>query len=91
VRSRSEFPFSFSPVCPGGFGFFRATLAIQREYAHLFHSSLAMQQIRTRAQAKAISPEIKRIAFEGVEAAKEALNIVLFKTEYRDALRFSET
>jgi hypothetical protein len=75
----------------GGFGFFRSCVAIQRAYANLFHSSLAVQQIRTKAQAKAISPEIKRVAFEGVEAAKEALNIVLYNTEYREALRFSKT
>ena len=68
--------------------FFRSSAAIQRAYAHLFHNSLAMQHIRTKAQAKAISTEIKSIAFEAVEAAKEALDIVLNNKEYRDGLRF---
>lgn len=69
--------------------FFRSSAAIQRAYAHLFHNSLAMQHIRTKAQAKAISPEIKSIAFEAVEAAKEALDIVLNNKEYREGLRFA--
>jgi hypothetical protein len=68
--------------------FFRSSAAIQRAYAHLFHNSLAIRHIRTKAQAKAISPEIKALAFEAVEAAKEALNIVLHNTEYREGLRF---
>lgn len=68
--------------------FFRSSAAIQRAYAHLFHNSLAVQHIRTKAQAKAISPENKALAFEAVEAAKEALNIVLHNTEYRGGLRF---
>lgn len=68
--------------------FFRASAAIQRAYAHLFHNSLAVQNVRTKAQAKAISPENKAVAFEAVEAAKEALNIVLHNTEYREGLRF---
>jgi hypothetical protein len=95
VRSGSVLLFSFSFLCPGvhhgGFGFFRSSVAIQRAYAHLFHSSLAMQQIHPKAQAKTISPEIKRVAFEAVEAAKEALNIVIYNTEYREGLRFGET
>ncbi|KAG8775935.1 hypothetical protein FRC15_000230 [Serendipita sp. 397] len=70
-------------------GFYRSSAAIQRAYAHLFHNSLAMQNIRTKAQAKAISPEIKGVAFEAVEAAKEALNIVLHTVEYREGLRFA--
>ncbi|KAG8820325.1 hypothetical protein FRC17_010197 [Serendipita sp. 399] len=69
-------------------GFYRSSAAIQRAYAHLFHNSLAIQNIRTKAQAKAISPEIKGVAFEAVEAAKEALNIVLHHDEYREGLRF---
>ncbi|KIM31839.1 hypothetical protein M408DRAFT_327253 [Serendipita vermifera MAFF 305830] len=73
----------------GGKGFFRSSAAIQRAYAHLFHNSLAMIHIRTKAQAKAISPEIKSIAFEAVDAAKEALNIVLHNAEYREGLRFA--
>jgi hypothetical protein len=72
----------------GEHGFFRSSAAIQRAYAHLFHNSIAMQNIRTKAQAKAISPEIKSIAFEAVDAAKEALNIVLHTDEYREGLRF---
>ena len=84
----------FSLFCTGvhhgGLGFFRSSAAIQRAYAHLFHNSLAMIHIRTKAQAKAISPEIKGVAFEAVDAAKEALNIVLHNTEYREGLRFGE-
>lgn len=49
-----------------------------------------MQQVRTKAQAKGISPGIKRVAFEGVEAAKEALNIILYNTVYQKWLRFGE-
>lgn len=82
----------YSPVYLGRqhseHGFFRSSAAIQRAYAHLFHNSLAMQNIRTKAQAKSISPDIKVVAFEAVEAAKEALNIVLHNKEYRDGLRF---
>lgn len=71
-------------------GFFRSSAAIQRAYAHLFYKSLVIQNIRTKAQAKAISPEIKVVAFEAVEAAKEALNIVLHSAEYKEGLRFGK-
>ena len=69
-------------------GFFRASAAIQRSYAHLFYNSIAMRNLRSKADVRAISPEMKEVALTAIASARDCIDIILNNREYRDGLRF---
>ncbi|KAG9019268.1 hypothetical protein FRB90_004537 [Tulasnella sp. 427] len=70
-------------------GFFRSSAAIQRAYAHLFHNCIALRQLKTVADAKSLSPEMRNIALQAIGSAKECVSICLNNQEYRDGMKYA--
>ncbi|KAG8857969.1 hypothetical protein FRB96_005460 [Tulasnella sp. 330] len=70
-------------------GFFRSSAAIQRGYAHLFHNCIALRGLKTVEDARALSPQMRAIALQAIQSAKECVSICLNNQEYRNGLRYA--
>lgn len=70
-------------------GFFRSSAAIQRAYAHLFHNCIALRRLKTVADAKSLSPEMRAIALQAIGSAKECVSICLNNQEYRSGMKYA--
>lgn len=70
-------------------GFFRSSAAIQRAYAQLFHNCIALRGLKTVDDAKALSPEMRAIALQAIQSAKECVSICLNNQEYREGLKYA--
>lgn len=72
-------------------GFYRASAAIQRSYANLFTRSIALRQLKTKADALNISPEMKEIVLSAIGSARECVDICVNNVEYRDGMRYGKS
>ena len=72
-------------------GFFRSSAAIQRAYANLFHNCIALRGLRTAADAQSMSQEMRSIALQAIQSAKECIQICLNNAEYRQGLKYAGT
>lgn len=70
-------------------GFFRSSAAIQRAYAHLFHNCIALRRLKTVADARSLSPEMRAIALQAIKSAKDCVSICLDNQEYRDGMKYA--
>ncbi|KAG8901440.1 hypothetical protein FRB99_005297 [Tulasnella sp. 403] len=70
-------------------GFFRSSAAIQRAYAHLFHHCIALRSLKTAEDTKHLSPEMRAIALQAIQSAKECVSICLNNQEYREGLKYA--
>lgn len=70
-------------------GFFRSSAAIQRAYAHLFHNCIALRQLKTVADARSLSPEMRAIALQAIKSAKDCVSICLENQEYRYGMKYA--
>ena len=70
-------------------GFFRSSAAIQRAYANLFHNCIALRGLKTAADTKFLSPDMKAIALQAIQSAKECITICLNNPEYREGLKYA--
>ncbi|KAG8968751.1 hypothetical protein FRC03_006207 [Tulasnella sp. 419] len=70
-------------------GFFRASASIQRSYAHLFYNCIVLRNLKSPADIKTLSPQMKAVAMHAITSAKECIMICLENKEYRDGLRFA--
>ncbi|CAE7058282.1 unnamed protein product [Rhizoctonia solani] len=69
--------------------FFHSSAQIQLLYAHLFHHCIALRNLHTIADAKALRPEMKIVALRAIEYAQSAIRVCLENVEYRFGLRYA--
>ncbi|QRW24935.1 Fungal specific transcription factor domain [Rhizoctonia solani] len=69
--------------------FFHSSARIQLLYAHLFHHCIALRNLHTIADAKALRPEMKAVALRAIEYAQSAIRVCLDNAEYRFGLRYA--
>ncbi|CAE6342692.1 unnamed protein product [Rhizoctonia solani] len=69
--------------------FFDSSARIQLLYAHLFHHCIALRNLHTIADAKALRPEMKGVALRAIEYAQRAIRVCLENAEYRFGLRYA--
>ncbi|QRV82372.1 Fungal specific transcription factor domain [Ceratobasidium sp. AG-Ba] len=69
--------------------FFHSSAQIQMLYAHLFHHCIALRNVHTVADAKALRPEMKQIALRAIDYAQSAIKVCLENHEYRLGLRYA--
>ncbi|KAG8687340.1 hypothetical protein FRC09_013551 [Ceratobasidium sp. 395] len=69
--------------------FFHSSAQIQMLYAHLFHHCIALRNLHTVADAKALRPEMKQVALRAIDYAQSAIRVCLENQEYRLGLRYA--
>ncbi|KAH7330666.1 hypothetical protein B0J17DRAFT_679064 [Rhizoctonia solani] len=69
--------------------FFHSSAQIQLLYAHLFHHCIALRNLHTIADAKALRPEMKKVALRAIQYAQSAIRVCLENVEYRLGLRYA--
>ncbi|KDN36432.1 hypothetical protein RSAG8_10824, partial [Rhizoctonia solani AG-8 WAC10335] len=69
--------------------FFHSSAQIQLLYAHLFHHCIALRNIHTIADTKALRPEMKNVALRAIEYAQSAIRVCIENVEYRFGLRYA--
>ncbi|CAE6510564.1 unnamed protein product [Rhizoctonia solani] len=69
--------------------FFHSSAQIQLLYAHLFHHCIALRNLHTIADAKALRPEMKEVALRAIKYAQSAIRVCLENVEYRLGLRYA--
>ncbi|KAG9123641.1 hypothetical protein FRC07_014416, partial [Ceratobasidium sp. 392] len=68
--------------------FFHSSAQIQMLYAHLFHHCIALRNLHTVADARALRPEMKQVALRAIDYAQSAIKVCLENHEYRLGLRY---
>ncbi|CUA71267.1 Chromatin modification-related protein eaf-1 [Rhizoctonia solani] len=69
--------------------FFHSSARIQLLYAHLFHHCIALRNLHTIADAKALRPEMKIVALRAIDYAQSAIRVCIENAEYRFGLRYA--
>ncbi|KAL5631787.1 hypothetical protein ACGC1H_000001 [Rhizoctonia solani] len=69
--------------------FFHSSAQIQLLYAHLFHHCIALRNLHTIADAKALRPGMKNVALRAIEYAQSAIRVCVENVEYRFGLRYA--
>ncbi|KAG9080364.1 hypothetical protein FRC06_006683, partial [Ceratobasidium sp. 370] len=69
--------------------FFHSSAQIQMLYAHLFHHCIALRNLHTVADAKALRPEMKQVALRAIDYAQSAIKVCIENHEYRLGLRYA--
>ncbi|CAE6450142.1 unnamed protein product [Rhizoctonia solani] len=69
--------------------FFHSSAQIQLLYAHLFHHCIALRNLHTIADAKALRPEMKDVALRAIDYAQSAIRVCIENAEYRIGLRYA--